>query len=132
MNNISAEIRFNTARSGGKGGQNVNKVETMVEGYWNVEASAVFTEEEKKRILDKLSSRINAAGELKVKSQESRSQLGNKEIVLKKMHELVKNALVIPRKRKATRPTAASKLKRLEIKKRISEVKEGRKKPSVD
>lgn len=125
---ISSEIRFKTARSGGKGGQNVNKVETMVEGYWNVAASALFDEVQKQRITEKLSNRINSEGDLLVKSQEERSQLGNKQLVIKKMNELVEKALIVPKKRKPTRISKAAKEKRIDSKKKLGEIKQSRKK----
>ncbi len=124
------EFIITFARSSGAGGQNVNKTSTKVIIHWPVGKSQVLTDEEKFRIREKLANRINNEDELVIMSEEERSQPQNRALAVARLQTLVAQALRVPKKRRPTRPTKASKFRRLEIKKRRSQVKERRRRLS--
>ncbi|NEU08162.1 aminoacyl-tRNA hydrolase [Flavihumibacter sp. R14] len=113
---ILREVSFKTSRSGGKGGQNVNKVSSKVELNLDVERTQLFSEEQKQLLKQKLRKRINSEGILQVITEEERSQYLNKERSLEKLIELLGHALHKPKLRKATKPGKAAVEKRLKNK----------------
>lgn len=125
--NIENEFVYSASRSGGPGGQNVNKVSTKVELRFNIRLSSSFTDTEKEILFRKLKNKINREGELLIVSQSERSQILNKQAATEKFYILISKALTIPKYRRATRPTFTSKLKRLEEKKNRGSIKKLRK-----
>src|SRR3546814_4744936 len=109
-------VQFQTSRSGGAGGQHVNKVETKVALLFDIAAATVFSEEEKARIRKRLANRLQADGLVQISSQETRSQLRNKDLALQKLVELLSNALKTEKPRKPTKPSKSSVQMRLDAK----------------
>lgn len=122
------EFVFKTSRSGGKGGQNVNKVSSKVQIDFDIPHSALLSEEEKTILLEKLGDKLTTDGVLQVMAQDARSQLENKETALKKMYRLLNKCFEVKKKRKATKPTKSSIEQRIQSKKKLGEVKKMRQK----
>jgi ribosome-associated protein len=125
--NFENEFTYSTSRSSGPGGQNVNKVSSKVELRYNLLLTSILTQEEKEMIFVKLKNKINKENEIILVSQSERTQLMNKIAVTEKFYDLISKALTIPIKRKNTRPTLSSKLRRLDLKRNRSDIKKLRK-----
>jgi len=124
------EIRFITSRSSGPGGQHVNKTESRVTLIWNLENSTAISEDQRKLLRERLKKRMNTEGEFQLSSQGSRSQQVNKEEVTERFLALIERLSRPPKRRIATKPSRASKERRLKQKKGRSEIKRSRQRPS--
>ena len=126
------ELSFKAIRSSGAGGQHVNKVSSKIELVYNLEESAIFHEEQKERLQNKLQSRLTKEGVLMLQCDESRSQHKNKELVIKRFFELIERSLFVPKERIPTKIPRAVVKKRLKSKRNVSDKKAYRKKPDID
>ena len=127
-----AELSYRATRAGGAGGQHVNTSSTRIELLWNLATTQALDEEARTRVATKLASRLDGEGNLRVVSSARRSQAQNREAAEARLAELVRGALAVPRRRKATRPTRASKEERLGDKRKRSETKRQRRSDSFD
>ena len=126
------ELDVRVSRSSGAGGQHVNKTSSRVEIFWNIPGSRSLTEEQRTRLREKFASRLTGEGSIRVVASDMRSQSRNRDLAEERLAEIVRRALVVPRKRKPTKPTRAAKEARLESKKRQSHKKRSRSKESFD
>ncbi|MGI9041108.1 MAG: alternative ribosome rescue aminoacyl-tRNA hydrolase ArfB [Gemmatimonadales bacterium] len=124
------ELEYRASRSGGPGGQHVNTSSTRIEVWWDVAGSPSLDEEQRARLLTRLASRLDTGGRLRLVSCGSRSQLRNREEVTERLRDVVAEALVIPKKRKKTKPSRAAKAARLDHKRRRSATKRDRRPPA--
>jgi ribosome-associated protein len=123
---LLAEADLRTSRSSGPGGQHANVTASRVEAVFDVDASAVLSDEQKRRVRDRLGARVTAV------AQDARSQARNRDLALERLRERLTRALHVPRTRRPTRPTKASRTRRLDAKKRASERKQQRRRPTDD
>jgi ribosome-associated protein len=126
------ELDYRATRSGGPGGQHVNTSSTRIELWWDVAGSPSLSEDQRTRLLQRLASRLDTSGRLRLVSSGSRSQLRNREDVTERFRSTIAAALVIPKKRKPTKPSRAAKAARLEAKRRRASIKERRRSPLSD
>lgn len=128
---LLSEVEFSASRGGGPGGQNVNKVNTKVELRFAINKTQFFTESQKQQILSRIKNRITTSEELIITASSERTQWRNREKATHKFFELIEKALTPPKKRIKTKPTKASKIKRLENKKKMGQKKQLRKPPEA-
>ena len=126
------ELDVRVSRASGAGGQHVNKTSSRVEIFWNVQGSRALSEDQRARLLDRLASRLTTEGSVRIVASDMRSQSRNRNLAEERLAELVRRALVVPKKRRPTRPTKASKEARLDEKKRRSHTKRERQNKSFD
>jgi ribosome-associated protein len=126
------ELDVRVSRSSGAGGQHVNKTSSRVEIFWNIVGSRAVSEEQRARLREKLASKLTTEGSIRVVASDMRSQSRNRELAEERLADLVRRALVIPRKRRATKPTRAAKEARLDSKKRHSTKKRDRRDTVID
>ena len=117
------ELEYRATRAGGAGGQHVNTSSTRIELLWNVARTTALDDERRARVATRLATRIDGEGWLRVVSSARRSQQQNREAAEARLVELVRGALVVPKRRRPTRPTRASQEKRIEEKRKRSETK---------
>jgi len=129
---LRSELDVRVSRASGAGGQHVNKTSSRVEIFWNVRLSRALTEAQRGRLLERLASRLSTEGSVRVVASDMRSQSRNRDLAEERLADLVRRALVIPKKRRPTRPTKASKEARLDEKKRRSHTKRERQNKSFD
>ncbi|MGH7602788.1 MAG: alternative ribosome rescue aminoacyl-tRNA hydrolase ArfB [Gemmatimonadaceae bacterium] len=127
-----SELDVRVSRSSGAGGQHVNKTSSRVEIFWNVRTSTAVNEDERARLLERLASRLTTEGAIRIVASDMRSQSRNRDLAEERLAETLRRALTIPKKRRPTRPTKASKEARLESKKRQSHKKRERRDKSFD
>lgn len=120
------ELTIRATRAGGPGGQHVNTSSTRVEVVWGLRESAVLTPEQRERLETRLASRLDTAGRIRVVAADTRSQSQNRALALQRLAQVLRDALVVPKKRRATAPSRGAREARLDEKKRRSHVKRGR------
>lgn len=126
---LLSELQFKAVRSSGAGGQNVNKVSSKVVLTFNLNNSKALSEEERELLKTKLDSKLSSEKVLILNCDEDRSQLRNKDIIIKRFLEILKNGLMVPKKRKATKISRSVIEKRIKAKRNLSEIKQNRRKP---